>query len=187
MDGHARDLRDGAVLRAPWVQSLRKWHRRAAVRMAAFCRSLECSADAFVDPDLILQHAQVSAFARLPADDARAVPHLARITGWGQSGARAGPHSAGLWPGAVVLLCPAPLSPSHYGHLGRVSLSPTCLARRHHRRHITETPRVWSRSAFRLRHVDSGRGNSLSALSVVYGTPTPAPGLGLAKLFVTST
>ena len=148
---------------------------------------LECSADAFVDADFILQHAQVSAFARLPADDARAVPHHPWIARWGQSGARAGPYSAGLWPGATVLLCPAPLSPSRYGHLGRVSLSPADLARLHHRRHIAETSRVWSRSAFRLRHVDSGGGNSLSALSVVYGTPTSASGLGLAKLFVTGT
>jgi hypothetical protein len=51
----------------------------AAVRVPAFCRSLECSADTFVDADLILQHAQVSAFARLPAYDAGAVPHRAWI------------------------------------------------------------------------------------------------------------
>src|ERR1700704_3854434 len=35
MDPHARDLRDGVVLRAPWDQSLRKWYCRTAVRMAA--------------------------------------------------------------------------------------------------------------------------------------------------------
>jgi len=95
------------------------------------------------------------------------------------------PYSAGLWSGTAVLLCPASLSPSRYGHLGRVSLSPAHLARHRHRWHIAETSRVWSRSAFRLRHVDSGRGNSLSALPVVYGTPTSPSGLGLAKLFVT--
>ena len=49
MDSDPRDLRDGAVLRASRVQSLRKWYRRAAVRIPTFCRPMECSADAFVD------------------------------------------------------------------------------------------------------------------------------------------
>ena len=77
MDSDARDLRDDAVLRAPRVQFLRKRYRRAAVTIPIFWRPMECSADGFVDGDLILQHAQVSAFSRLPAYDTRAVPHPA--------------------------------------------------------------------------------------------------------------
>ena len=52
---------------------------RPVIRIPAFCRPVECSTDAFVDGDLILQRAEVSAFSRLPAGDARAGTHPARI------------------------------------------------------------------------------------------------------------
>jgi hypothetical protein len=58
------------------------------------------------------------------------------------------------------------------------------LARLRHYRLRDKTSRVWSRSAFCLRHVDSDCDNSLPALSVVYGTPESASGLDLAQLSV---
>src|ERR1700692_2667688 len=101
-----------------------------------------------------------------------------------QSRARAESYSAGVWPGAALLLRPASLSDSHHSYPGRVSLSPAHLARHRHRRFRAETSRVWSRSAFHLHDVDPGRGNSLPTLPVVYEAPVSASGLDLAKLSV---
>ena len=75
MESDTRDLRDGIILPAARVQSLRKWRRRAAVRIPTFCRPVEYSAHPFVDRDLVLQHAEVSAFSRLSSHDARALTH----------------------------------------------------------------------------------------------------------------
>jgi hypothetical protein len=98
--------------------------------------------------------------------------------------ARVESYSAGVWPSTAVLLWVAPLPPSHYGYRGCFRLLPTYLAWPRKRRLCSATFRIWSRSAFRLRHVGIGSGNSLPALSVVYETPISASELDLAKLSV---
>lgn len=185
MDGHAWDLRDGAVLRAPWVQSLRKRYCRASVRIPAFRGPWS------VQPTLSLT--LVSFFNTLkypPSLDYLLMTLGPSLIVLGLlDGAKA---ERGL--GRIVLVFGRVPLFYYVLHLYLLhamailvafSLSPASLARSHHRRHIAETARVWSWSAFRLRHVDSGRGDSLSALSVVYGSPASASGLGLAKLSVT--
>ena len=92
---------------------------------------------------------------------------------------------SGVWPSAAVLLRPAHLPSSPHGDRGCLAFSPAGLARHGHRGLCTAPERVWSWPAFHLRHVDSRRGHSLHALSMVYGIPEPASGLGMAELSVT--
>ena len=69
---------------------------------------------------------------------------------------------------------------------GLVSVSPADLAWHNHRGPRAAAIGLWTWSAIHLRDVDFGRGHSLPAVPMVYGTPEPAPGLDLAELPVSS-
>ena len=152
-----------------------------------FCRPMECSANAFVVRGVVLQHAEVSAFSRLPSHDARAVTHPAGIARQSQS--ERGLSRILLVYGRVplVLLCSTYLSHSHLAIVIALAFHQPILARLRDRRFRDKARRLWSRPAFYLRHVDSGGGDSLPALPVVHGIPEPPSGLDLAELSVMQT
>src|SRR5215470_6155447 len=173
---------DVAVLRAAWDQFLRKWCCRLADSIPTFGRPMECSAYAFADRDFIFQHAQISAFTRLPPDDARAITHPVGTARRRQSSERAQSRLGGIRPGAAFLLCLAHLSASRHCNSGVAGYSPACLARHCNWRFCPETCRLWTRIAVDLRRVDSDGGDLVPALPGVHGISKPASGLGLAQL-----
>jgi hypothetical protein len=77
MDSGNRNLRDNVVLLDSRVEPLRKWSRRAAVWIPALNRTVEPATHGFVNRDLVFQHPEVSALARLSVDDTRAFAHPA--------------------------------------------------------------------------------------------------------------
>src|SRR5581483_6127873 len=109
MDSDTRNLRHSAFLLPARDQSLWEWDRGAALWISTLCGPMECSTFFVVNRNLVFQHAEVSAFSRLPADDAWARTHRAGPARQAQSRARDQPNSAGLWARTAVLLCPAPL------------------------------------------------------------------------------
>src|SRR5689334_3693113 len=109
MDSENRDLCHDSVLRTSRHRSLWKRDRRLARAIRAFCGPLGRAAVTYVERDLIFQHAEISAIARLFAHDTRTGSHPAWIARRYQDSRRDQSHSASVWPGADVLLPPAHL------------------------------------------------------------------------------